>query len=102
MQRGSDALRRLIVFVNVAANVGMLAYFKYFNLIADTLSHFTTMDIRVETILLPAGISFFTFRSISYIVDLYRRQLKAYRNLLDYIFLPHFLSASARGACGQS
>ncbi len=90
MQRGSDALRRLIVFVNVAANVGMLAYFKYFNLIADTLSHFTTMDIRVETILLPAGISFFTFRSISYIVDLYRGQLKACRNLLDYIFFLTF------------
>lgn len=90
MQRGSEAVRRLIVFVNVAVNVGMLAYFKYFNLIADTLSHFTSMDIRVETILLPAGISFFTFRSISYIVDLYRGQLKACRNLLDYIFFLTF------------
>lgn len=90
LSRGSDAVRRLIVLLNVAANVGMLVYFKYFNLIADTLSHFTTMQISVEAILLPAGISFFTFRSISYIVDLYRGELSPCRNLLDYIFFLTF------------
>lgn len=88
--QGREILRRLIVFVNVAVNVGMLAYFKYFNLIADTLSHFMTLRIDVETLILPAGISFFTFRSISYIVDLYRGQLKACRNLLDYVFFLTF------------
>ena len=90
LSRGSDAVRRLIVLLNVAANVGMLVYFKYFNLIADTLSHFMTMQISVEAILLPAGISFFTFRSISYIVDLYRGELSPCRNLLDYIFFLTF------------
>lgn len=90
LSRGSDVFRRLIVFVNVAVNVGMLAYFKYFHLIVDTLSNFMTMDISVEAILLPAGISFFTFRSISYIVDLYRGELSPCRNLLDYIFFLTF------------
>ncbi|MCM1356850.1 MAG: MBOAT family protein [Staphylococcus sp.] len=79
-------VKQLIVFVNVAVNVGMLAYFKYFNLILDTLSRFVSLEGSFESLILPAGISFFTFRSISYIVDLYRGQLKACTNLFDYIF----------------
>ncbi len=82
--------KRSIVLLNVLVNVGMLAYFKYFNLILDTLSGFMTADISVESIILPAGISFFTFRSISYIVDLYRGQLQACHNLFDYIFFLTF------------
>lgn len=78
--------KRLIVFVNVAVNVGMLAYFKYFHLILDTLSRFISMEGSFESLILPAGISFFTFRSISYIVDLYRGVLPACRNPFDYIF----------------
>lgn len=81
-----DSLRRMIVLANVAVNVGMLAYFKYFHLILDTLSRFFTVAGGFESLLLPAGISFFTFRSISYIVDLYRGQMKACTNLFDYVF----------------
>lgn len=94
MQRASDrgnvGVKRLIVAVNVLVNVGMLAYFKYFKLIIDTLSDFMTLDISVESLLLPAGISFFTFRSISYIVDLYRGEIRACRNLFNYIFFLTF------------
>jgi len=90
LHSGARIVRRLIVFLNVAVNVGMLAYFKYFNLIYDTISQFTTIDFHVETILLPAGISFFTFRSISYIVDLYRGRMDACRSLLDYVFFLTF------------
>ena len=79
-------VRRLIVFVNVALNVGMLAYFKYFNLILQTISTFTEKNFDPLDIILPAGISFFTFRSISYIVDLYRRKLEPCTNFLDYTF----------------
>lgn len=83
-------LRRLLVSVNVVVNVGMLAYFKYFKLIIDLISNFAVVDFRVESLLLPAGISFFTFRSISYIVDLYRGEMKACRNFLDYMFFLTF------------
>lgn len=82
--------RRLIVIANLTINIGMLAYFKYFNLIIDAISNFATVDYRVESLLLPAGISFFTFRSISYIVDLYRGEMKACRNILDYVFFLTF------------
>ncbi len=82
----ADWLRRSIVALNVVVNVGMLVYFKYVNLLFDAFtsiigSHFDPLDV-----ILPAGISFFTFRSISYMVDIYRGQLEPCRNLLDYTF----------------
>ena len=89
-RRNSGAAKRLIVAVNVLVNVGMLAYFKYFHLILDTLSRFVNMEGSFESLILPAGISFFTFRSISYIVDIYRGQIKACHNLFDYIFFLTF------------
>ena len=86
----NNAMRRGIVALNVAANVGMLVYFKYTNLLLDSLSGLTGGHFDALDIILPAGISFFTFRSISYIVDLYRRQMAPERNLLDYIFFLTF------------
>ena len=65
----NNAMRRVIVALNVAANVGMLVYFKYTNLLLDSLSGLTGGHFDALDIILPAGISFFTFRSISYIVD---------------------------------
>ena len=86
----NNAVRRLIVSINVVANVGMLVYFKYINLILDTFASMRGTDFDPLDIILPAGISFFTFRSISYIVDLYRRKLEPCRNMLDYIFFLTF------------
>ena len=83
-------VRRLIVAINVVANVGMLVYFKYINLIFETFANFAGSDFSPFDIILPAGISFFTFRSISYIVDLYRRKLPPCRNVLDYVFFLTF------------
>jgi D-alanyl-lipoteichoic acid acyltransferase DltB (MBOAT superfamily) len=82
--------RRLIVAFNVVCNVGMLIYFKYFNLLCQTFAEFTHTHIDVLSIVLPAGISFFTFRSISYMVDLYRGKLEPCRNPIDYIFFMTF------------
>ncbi len=65
--------RRLIAAAAVAANLLFLGYFKYFNFFADTINHATRTDlIPLKAIALPIGISFYTFQSISYIVDLYR------------------------------
>lgn len=79
-------VRRLIVAVNVVANVGMLVWFKYVNLILDTIANFAGRDFDPLDIVLPAGISFFTFRSISYIVDIYRRKIEPCTDFLAYTF----------------
>lgn len=81
---------RSIVALNVIVNVGLLAYFKYFGLLIDTINRFMTTHIDPINVILPAGISFFTFRSISYIVDIYRGHIQACRNPLDYMFFLTF------------
>lgn len=81
-----DWIRRSIVGINLAVNIGMLVYFKYFNLLAKSWADFTNGGFDTLDIILPAGISFFTFRSISYIVDIYRRDIEAERNFLNYTF----------------
>lgn len=83
-------IRRLIVTINVLVNVGMLVYFKYFRLFMETFVNLTRLEWSFDDIILPAGISFFTFRSISYIVDLYRRKMEPCRNLLEYTFFLTF------------
>lgn len=82
--------RRLIVWINVTINVGMLVWFKYFNLLLETINTFSTARFDALDIILPAGISFFTFRSISYIVDVYRHTIEPCDNFLDYCFFLTF------------
>lgn len=82
--------RKAIVAFNVLANAGMLIYFKYFNLLAGAVMSIIGHSFDPFEVLLPAGISFFTFRSISYIVDIYRGTLAPCRSLLDYVFFLTF------------
>ena len=82
----SDLWRRLLVAYVVSADVALLVFFKYFNLLAGLFTEITSTRFDALDIILPAGISFFTFRSISYIVDLYRRHMEPERNLLHYTF----------------
>lgn len=84
------SVRTGIVTLNVVINVGMLVYFKYFNLLYSTIANFSSRDFDALDIILPAGISFFTFRSISYIVDIYRGDMKPATNFLNYVFFLTF------------
>lgn len=78
--------RKGVVWVNVLMNIGMLVYFKYLNLILATFASIGSRDFDAFDIVLPAGISFFTFRSISYIVDIYRGRIAPCRDFLAYTF----------------
>ncbi len=86
----SRAWRRAGVAFGVVADVALLVYFKYFNLLASTLAAATSTHFDALDIILPAGISFFTFRSISYLVDIYRGDMEPERNLLHYTFCMTF------------
>lgn len=81
---------KAIVAANVVVNVGMLVYFKYFNLLLDAFGSITGSTFDPLAVLLPAGISFFTFRSISYMVDIYRGDLAPCRDFLVYAFFLTF------------
>ncbi len=81
--------RRALVAISVIMNLGLLALFKYGNLLADTASQlYHTMGGSGPSwssqLILPLGISFHTFQSLSYVVDVYRRRIPAIANLIDY------------------
>jgi alginate O-acetyltransferase complex protein AlgI len=95
--------RRLLLILSIGANLGLLAFFKYVNFFLDTtfsaLSLFgweSSKPSLFENVILPLGISFYTFETISYIVDVYQGRIKAVRNLLDYalyiMFFPHLVA----------
>lgn len=79
--------RKLWLTVGVVVNLLLLISFKYVNFIADNLNTIFSIaglsTIELSPIHLPLGISFFTFQAISYIVDVYRREVRYQRNILD-------------------
>lgn len=90
----SVAKRYLVA--GLVLNLGLLAYFKYFNFFIDNVNFLFSTDIHIYKIILPVGISFYTFTQISYLVDLYREKiLSNYRfssYMLFVVYFPHLLS----------
>lgn len=86
----SPLLLKLEVTAAVILNLGILFYFKYFDFFLMNLNRFAHTDFNLHNILLPLGISFFTFQQISYVVDAYRGEAKQY-NFLQYAsFVAYF------------
>ncbi|QUM86296.1 MBOAT family protein [Moritella sp. 28] len=79
---------KLLTIIGVVFNVSLLAYFKYSYFIVDNISYFIG-DVSIEKILLPLGISFFTFQQIAFLVDSYKNDTDKY-NLLDYTLFVTF------------
>jgi D-alanyl-lipoteichoic acid acyltransferase DltB (MBOAT superfamily) len=92
----SDTMRRRIVGFGVAANLAVLGAFKYYNFFMDSLTDLTLAlgiqrDMPFLEIILPIGISFFTFQGISYVVDVYRGHVKPVRSPLDlFLYISFF------------
>ncbi|MCU6707956.1 MBOAT family protein [Paenibacillus sp. J5C_2022] len=65
----------------IAVNIGLLGFFKYANFAVDVMNAALHTNIQLQAIPLPIGISFYTFHALSYLIDIYRRQEQAQRNL---------------------
>lgn len=108
--------RKAILTVSVIADLGLLAYFKYAYFFTDLVNHLlgTSFVVRdlfaaagnavcgtrvfdVDSIMLPVGVSFFTFQSISYVADIYRGRINAVRNLFDFGFYVSFFPQLVAG-----
>ena len=72
--------RKFILFCFVGLNILNLGYWKYTNFIIDIIRQITSFEIGVEEIILPIGISFYTFQGISYIIDVYRKDVEVQKN----------------------
>jgi len=97
----SDRTRKLWLVATVILNLGVLGIFKYFNFGLDTASgvlgklgvHVPEVALRVA---LPVGVSFFTFESMSYVIDVYRRHIQPQKSYFEYLafvaFFPHLVA----------
>jgi len=84
----SEAKRKIMLTLSVSVNIGLLFYFKYSNFFIENvnqaLSVFTDKQIHWTKLVLPIGISFYTFETITYVVDVYRRVHKPLTKFRDY------------------
>jgi len=99
-QKNEKARTQLLV-ASITVNMGALGFFKYAQFLRDTaVDLLALIGVRFEPldlgILLPIGISFYTFESMSYVIDVYRRRFSASRSLVDYglfvTFFPHLVA----------
>jgi alginate O-acetyltransferase complex protein AlgI len=87
----SPRSRKLALFTSLVVNLGALGFFKYFNFFAENLAVvFNSFGMELDPItlnvILPIGISFYTFQTLSYSIDLYFGKGKATKNFLDFAF----------------
>jgi alginate O-acetyltransferase complex protein AlgI len=80
--------KRLWLSLSLVLNIGLLAYFKYANFFMEELNsvllNFSFASVEWEKVILPIGISFFTFQKISYVIDVYRGHSRALKNVIDF------------------
>lgn len=78
-------MKKTLLIFSVVLNLSALAWFKYAGLFIDTLREVGVFrDLTSMKILLPVGISFYTFQAMSYVIDVYRGQCKASKNIVDF------------------
>ncbi len=101
--RQTDARRRkLWLTLSIVANLGILGFFKYFDFFATSLAALLQrLDIPFQTstlrIILPVGISFYTFQAMSYTIDVYRGTIPACRNLVNFLAFVSFFPQLVAG-----
>ena len=89
--------RKFYIVVTLVVNLGMLGYFKYTNFLFDSFFSLAGQDFQPMDIFLPVGVSFFTFQSLSYTLDVYRGNLKPVDSILDYAFFVSFFPQLVAG-----
>ncbi|HWU42638.1 MAG TPA: MBOAT family O-acyltransferase, partial [Bdellovibrio sp.] len=97
----SPARRKALLLTSMICNLSILGFFKYFNFFAESINGLFSMAGAAEPlpythVILPIGISFYTFQSMSYVIDVYRRTSDSHANLLEFAgyvtLFPHQIS----------
>lgn len=88
--------KKIWLWVSIGINLGFLGFFKYFNFFIESfVDLFQNMGVSIEVstlkIILPVGISFYTFHGLSYIIDIYKGRISSEKNFIDYaLFVSYF------------
>lgn len=98
----NERARKALMTLSLVANLGLLAFFKYYGFFASEFSQLlSTIGVPALIpqldIVLPVGISFYTFQTLSYTIDVYRRQLPAAKNFLDFALYVAFFPQLVAG-----
>lgn len=98
--------QQLTIIGSFTVNLGILIYFKYTNFLIDAVNHIMSElhlgTIPTVDILLPVGISFYTFQALGYTIDVYRGEIKAEKNLLKYALFVSFFPQLVAGPIERS
>lgn len=92
----SEKKRKFWFWLSILVNLGFLGIFKYYNFFATSFAEmFTSFGFKVSpfllNVILPVGISFYTFHGLSYVIDIYYKRIKAEYNFIDYsLFVSYF------------
>ena len=101
LRDSADDRRRFWVTVSVVTNLGLLGFFKYFNFFIESANsifgHFELGGIRTLDIILPVGISFYTFQTMSYTIDVYRRRMEPISDFRDFALFVSFFPQLVMG-----
>jgi alginate O-acetyltransferase complex protein AlgI len=111
----TKSMKRFFIILSILSNLGLLAYFKYTGFFVNTINDLLGTDYRVydylaafsnsnlgtsfnvSNIILPVGISFFTFQSLSYTIDVYRAKMEPVKNIIDFGFYVSFFPQLVAG-----
>jgi len=94
--------RKLFLMISMFSNLGLLGFFKYFNFFSDSFSHAMStigwsVDALTLNVILPVGISFYTFQTMSYTIDVYRKELHASRDIVAFFTYVSFFPQLVAG-----
>ncbi|HSB29863.1 MAG TPA: MBOAT family protein [Pyrinomonadaceae bacterium] len=99
----NSRLRRVLLITSLVTDVGTLFVFKYFNFFSSSTNallerlHWQTRSFLIEDLVIPLGLSFITFRSLSYVIDVYRKTIPATNRYLDYLAFVAFFPTLIAG-----
>lgn len=102
LQRGKQRLAKLWTVLNIVVNLSILGVFKYFNFFVDSLQMLfselgVTLNAPTLKVILPVGISFYTFQALSYTIDVYRRQMAATKDIVAFFAFISFFPQLVAG-----
>lgn len=82
--RSNKYIPRICLVLSILGNMGMLMFFKYSNFFIENINNIFNMNVDLLSVALPIGISFYTFQTMSYTIDLYRNKISVQRNIISF------------------
>jgi len=98
----SQRKRKVLLFISIGVNLGFLGLFKYYNFFAENFANAftffgTNFDAQRLNIILPVGISFYTFQTLSYTIDVYKRRMEATKDIISFFAFVSFFPQLVAG-----